>query len=86
MRLPTRPRSPIPASAAPDGDSAPPEISSLSPANGASGVAVDTTLVLTLNESVQKGSGNIRIKENLGNEIVATIDISSGSVTVDNGR
>jgi alpha-tubulin suppressor-like RCC1 family protein len=75
-----------PASAAPEADTTPPGIVALSPANGASGVAVDTTLLLTLGESVQKGAGSLRIKEKLGNEIVATIDITSGSVTIDGGQ
>jgi hypothetical protein len=64
-------------------DLSPPSAISLSPENGASGVTVNPTLVLTLNENIRKGSGSIRIKENLANALVATINVSSGAVTID---
>jgi alpha-tubulin suppressor-like RCC1 family protein len=63
-------------------DLGPPSVLSLSPANGASGVAIQPTLALTFNENIRKGSGSIRIRENLANATVATIDIQSGSVIV----
>lgn len=63
-------------------DLGPPSVLSLSPVNGASGVAIDPTLVLTLNENIRKGSGSIRIKESLANATVATIGILSDSVIV----
>jgi hypothetical protein len=69
------------AAAIPEADTTAPQIASLSPDNGASGVAVDTPLVLTLNEDLLKGSGSIRIRESLANGIVTTINMST--VTVD---
>ncbi|MCH7228116.1 Ig-like domain-containing protein [Verrucomicrobiaceae bacterium E54] len=69
-------------------DLIPPSLNAISPANGASGVSTTTSLVMTFDEVVQEGSGNLLIKENLGNAIVATIDISSvplsnAEVTID---
>jgi len=73
-----------PASATPEGDTTPPQIDSLSPANGAFGIAINPTLVLTLDETIQKGTGNIRIRENLANALVATVDVTSSAVTLNN--
>jgi len=54
----------------------------LSPVNTATGVALDTNLVITFDESVSLGTGNITIKA-LNDAIVEIIDVTTGSVTVD---
>ena len=61
-------------------DITPPTVSALSPADNATGVAVNANLVITFNENVQKGTGNILVKES--GVITQTIDVTSGSVTV----
>ena len=61
-------------------DAEPPTISSLSPLDDAIGVAINANLVITFNEDVVKGSGNIVIWDDLG--VVETIAVSSGNVTV----
>lgn len=70
-----------PASATPEADTTPPAITSLSPANGQSDVAVDTALSIVFDEPVQKGTGNLVLKETLANDVVATIDINSVTVS-----
>ncbi|WP_342565440.1 Ig-like domain-containing protein [Paenibacillus sp. FSL R7-0345] len=42
-------------------DTTPPAVSTLSPANGATGVATGTNLVVTFSEDVQKATGNIEL-------------------------
>ena len=61
-------------------DTIAPSLNSLNPPNGATGVSATTHLILTFEESVQKGSGNILIKENLGNAIFATINVADTTV------
>jgi len=73
----------VPASATTTApDLTPPDIASLSPGNGATGVAVVASLVATFDESVRKGTGNILVREFVGGAIVATIDVASGGVTI----
>jgi|GEM_PF-1961059 len=62
-------------------DVEPPVISSLSPTDGATGVALDANLVANFNEAVVKGSGNITIKKTSDDSTVETIDVTSGQVT-----
>lgn len=64
----------------------PPGIDSLSPPNGSSGVSTATTLLMTFDEVVQKGSGNILIKENLANAVVATVAVGSGNVVINGAQ
>jgi hypothetical protein len=45
------------------GDLAPPVVTTYSPADNATNVAANANLVLTFNEAVQKGAGNIVIKQ-----------------------
>jgi len=61
----------------------PPTVSSLSPADEALGVRVDTDLVVSFSEYVRKGTGNIEITEYFGDAVLETIDVTSASVTVD---
>ena len=63
------------------GDTTEPEASSLSPADNATAVAVNSNLIVTFNESVQKGIGNIVIKTS-GGATVETIPIESDNVSV----
>jgi methionine-rich copper-binding protein CopC len=61
-------------------DFTPPAITNYSPADNSSNIAVNTNLVLTFNETVQKGTGNILIKE--GGIITQTINVTSATVTI----
>jgi hypothetical protein len=59
-----------------------PTVSSFSPADNAIGVAVDANLVMTFNENMAKGTGNIVIKKSSDDSVVETIDVTSGLVTI----
>ncbi|MCT7984187.1 Ig-like domain-containing protein [Laspinema sp. A4] len=63
-------------------DTTAPTSTSFTPADNALAVAVASNLVLQLNETVQKGTGNIVIKKVSDNSIAETIDVTSGNVTV----
>ena len=58
-----------------------PTLSSSVPADNATGVAVDSTIVLNFSENVDVESGNITIKKTSDNSIFETIDVTSGQVT-----
>jgi len=63
-------------------DVAPPIVSDLSPANGATEVSKDTDLVITFDEDVQKGaSGNIVIQQTAGGTF-ETVAVTSPNVTI----
>jgi hypothetical protein len=62
------------------GDLTPPIVSNYSPTVNATNVPISNNLALTFNETVQKGTGNILIKE--GGVITQTIDVTSTAVTV----
>ena len=64
------------------GDVTPPATQTLSPADDATGFGVNANLVMTFNEEIQKGTGNIVVKRAGDNSVVATIDVSSAQVTV----
>jgi methionine-rich copper-binding protein CopC len=61
-------------------DVTPPAVSTYSPADNATGVSNTANLVLTFNENIQIGTGNILVKE--GAVITQTIDVTSAAVTV----
>ena len=63
-------------------DFAPPLVATLSPANGSTGVAVAANLVITFDEPVAKGSGNIVIKKTSDGTAVETIPVSDARVSV----
>ncbi len=63
-------------------DNTAPLISTLSPANVATNVALNANLVATFDENIQKGAGNIVIKKVSDNSVVQTIDVASSDVTV----
>jgi hypothetical protein len=67
-------------------DATPPAVGTLdSPANGATGVPVGSDLVLTFDEDVAKGTGNIVIKRIADGMVVDTIDLTSGNVVISGG-
>jgi methionine-rich copper-binding protein CopC len=61
-------------------DITPPTVSSYSPADNSVNVSNTANLVLTFNENIQKGTGNILVKE--GGVTTETIDVTSPTVTV----
>ncbi|MFA5793325.1 MAG: Ig-like domain-containing protein [Candidatus Gracilibacteria bacterium] len=58
-----------------------PTVSTLSPLDGATAIAVDSNLVLTFSEAVAVGTGNIVIKKTVDNTTFETIAIGSAQVT-----
>ena len=58
-----------------------PTLSSSVPADNATSVALDSTIVLNFSESVDAESGNITIKKTSDNSTVETIDVTGGQVT-----
>ena len=64
-----------------DADSTAPTLSSSTPADNATGVAIDANIVLNFSESVDAKSGNITIKKTSDNSTIETIDVTSGQVT-----
>ena len=58
-----------------------PTLSSSTPADGATGVAVDANIVLTFSEAVDVESGNITIKKSSDNSTIETIDVTGSKVT-----
>jgi len=65
-------------------DIIPPEViaNSYNPANGATNVAPNTSLVLRFNEKITKGSGSIIIQS--GNNTFTSIDVNTTAVTISN--
>ncbi|MBM3864080.1 MAG: hypothetical protein FJ385_09085, partial [Verrucomicrobia bacterium] len=63
-------------------DSTAPVVTSFSPANGSTGVAVTTGLSLEFEENVFKGSGNIAIKNVADETIVHTVAVTNAAVAV----
>ena len=65
-----------------DPDTTDPTLSSSTPSDNATSVAVNANIVLNFSESVDVESGNITIKKTSGNSTVETIDVvTSGQVT-----
>ena len=58
-----------------------PTLSSSTPADGATGVAVDANIVLTFSEAVDVESGNITLKKSSDDSTVETIDVTGSLVT-----
>ena len=57
-----------------------PGLTSLTPENGATEVAVDTDLTLTFDEAVYKGQGNFTIKDTATGNTVAVIPVASANI------
>ena len=62
-------------------DTTDPTLISSSPANGATGVAVDVNIILNFSEVVDAESGNIIIYKESDDSVIETIDVTSGQVT-----
>lgn len=58
-------------------DTTPPTLSTLSPLDNATNVAINTNLSLTFNENVKAGTGNLYIKKVSDGSTVQTIDIAN---------
>jgi len=58
-------------------DTTEPNISSLNPVNGTSGVPTNTNLIITFSEPVAFGTGFITIRESAGGTAVASYDVAS---------
>ena len=59
-----------------------PTVDSFSPADHATGVAVNTDLIIDFNENVQKGAGNIVIKKSSDDSTIHAIPVTSDQVTI----
>jgi hypothetical protein len=59
-----------------------PTVQTYSPADNATGVSQNATLVLTFNDYMVKGSGNITIKRYSDNSTFEVIDVASANVTI----
>jgi methionine-rich copper-binding protein CopC len=58
-----------------------PTLSSSSPADNTTGIAIDSNVVLNFDENVVVGTGNITIKKTADDSTVETIDVTSALVT-----
>ena len=57
--------------------------SSFNPSDGATNVAIESNIVITFNENIAKGSGNITLRASSASGTVRqTIDVTSGAVSV----
>ena len=64
----------------------PPDPITFSPADGATGVALNSNIVITYNVDVEKGSGNITLRDgSASGSVIETIAVSAGSVTISGG-
>lgn len=63
------------------GDVTNPTVSTLSPADNATGVAINSNLVITFDEEVDVETGNITIKKTSDNSTVETINVAGAQVT-----
>lgn len=63
-------------------DATPPTLTSTTPADDATNVAIDSNLGMTFNENVKKGTGNIYIIRSSDDAIIQTIDVASSAVSV----
>ena len=57
-------------------DGSPPAIESLNPVDDTGGVAVNASLVVTFNETVQAGTGFITIRKSVDNSLFETFDVT----------
>ncbi|MBU7008349.1 S-layer homology domain-containing protein [Phosphitispora fastidiosa] len=62
-------------------DTTPPSISSLSPADNAVDIGVNDNMVITFDENVVVGTGNITIKRSSDDSTIEAIDVTGGNVT-----
>ena len=65
----------------------PPSIISFSPTDASSDVSLTSNIVITFNANVEKGSGNITLRDgSASGTVIETIDVTSGSVSVSGGQ
>ncbi|HRF56297.1 MAG TPA: Ig-like domain-containing protein, partial [Campylobacterales bacterium] len=82
----TTPTTPADTGGGGGGDTTAPTLSSSTPTDNATAVAIGANIVLTLNETVTAVTGkNIYIKTTTGDTTVATIDAASSQVTISGG-
>ena len=62
-------------------DTTAPSISTLSPADNGTDVAIDTNLVITFDENIDIKTGNVTIKKTSDDSTIEAIDVTSGQVT-----
>jgi len=63
-----------------------PAITTFSPTDGSSDNVVTTNIVITYNTTVEKGSGNITLRDgSASGSVIQTIAVSSGSVSISGG-
>ena len=64
----------------------PPQAITFSPTDGSSDNALDTNIVITYNTNIQKGSGNITLRDgSASGTALQTIAVSSGTVSISGG-
>lgn len=63
-------------------DTDPPNIASSTPGDNATNFPVNSDIVLTFNEEIQKGAGTIQLYKNGGEPVAATITFSFDKVTI----
>jgi hypothetical protein len=64
----------------------PPIPITFSPADGATSVDVASNIIITFNQPMQKGTGNITLRVNsAGGTVLETIAVSAGTVTISGG-
>lgn len=64
-------------------DVTPPTTSTLTPANGATNIALSGNLTITFSENIQKGTtGNITVKRSSDNAVIQTTAVTAAAVTV----
>jgi gliding motility-associated-like protein len=64
-------------------DTTPPSLTTASPLDEDTNVATSTNLTITFSEDVQKGTtGDILIKKTIGDDIIATLAITSSEITI----
>lgn len=65
-------------------DPNPPLVATYSPANNTTGITTNTSLVLTFNEEIKKGTGYIYLKKSSDNSVIEKIDVTGTSVSISN--
>jgi len=63
-------------------ETTPPTLSSSTPTNNSTGVAVTSDIVLSFNEAIKAGTGNILIKKSSDNSTITTIPISNAQISI----
>ncbi|MGL6282648.1 MAG: Ig-like domain-containing protein [Microcoleaceae cyanobacterium] len=67
-------------------DNIPPTVSTFGPLDNALSVPVNSNLIVNFSENIQKGSGNIIIKQAADDLILETIPITNSNVTINGNR